>query len=130
MGKHDCQMALTTLCIYIQRSYKGRLTFISPISYGAKFHKIQGNFFRAKFHKILFFLKKWRKILKYFWEIVSIRRSLLPSVPSSQLGKVLLTVENWNRSWLPNNGADLSFVKISFLGYISDYGKGATGVPC
>ena len=124
MGKHDCQMALTTVCIYIQRSYKGRLTFISPISYGAKFPKILGNFFQDSF-----FLN-WRKILQYFWEIVSIRRSLLPSVPSSQLGKVLLTVENWNRSWLPNNGADLSFVKISFLGYISDYGKGATGVPC
>ena len=48
------------------------------------------------------------KISRDFGEIVSIPRSLLPSVPSSQLGKVPLTVENWNGSWLQNNGADFS----------------------
>ena len=85
----DCQMVWTALCIYLQ--WPPGISFCNLIQC-KNFTTFSWKFYGAKLSG----------------EIVSIPRSLLPSVPSSQLGKVPLTVENWNGSWLQNNGADFS----------------------
>ena len=105
MGKHDCQMALTTVCIYIQRSYKGRLTFISPISYGAKFHKILGKCFLCKISQDSFFKKIGAKFYNILGNCFNSKKpfalrpliSVRKSPPHSWKLEQNLVTEQWGR---------------------------------
>ena len=68
--------------------------FLSAITRCAKFYEILSKLFQF-----------WQKV---FCPQPSIR-------PLFSVGKVALTVENWNGSWLQNNGGDFSLSKTSYF---------------